>query len=465
MFSMRVFACTIALAMIAGVTLSGAMADEQPTPHMESLRGLAPVSALGNTEAGRAALTANLIVTGRIQDGSARQPTLLPFAEQQQQAMRDAFITWGNADQLADGLGSELSAIYRAHTSYISTDDGKTSHFTNVSSAIGKLMAYSSATAEADSGAAKYFFANGTLGKATPAPNTVRAILTEFDGTTDVFGRAYHLVAGSAGADDFGNSRPFQTEPHLTTFDGKDYFGVQCSNVAYLRGPAQNLTNNPSYPSGHTTYGYTEALLLAVIVPQRYPEMIARGAEYGTDRIVIGAHYAMDVLAGRTLALYDVAQLLANKPGYVGVPRHGLEIDDFRAALAAARSDLTDALQAGCGQKIAVCARQDQSRFANLAADRVAYEITQTYDLPIVFERNANGTEDVGKLAPEAGYLLTAAFPYLTLSQADAILSATEGPGGGFLDNGSAFGVYSRLDLFRAAEQAISMAPAVSDHN
>jgi hypothetical protein len=34
-------------------------------------------------------------------------------------------------------------------------------------------------------------------------------------------------------------------------------------------------------------------------------------------------------------------------------------------------------------------------------------------------------------------------------AQADAILTLTEGPGDGFLDNGSAFGVYSRLDLTR----------------
>jgi hypothetical protein len=33
----------------------------------------------------------------------------------------------------------------------------------------------------------------------------------------------------------------------------------------------------------------------------------------------------------------------------------------------------------------------------------------------------------------------------------------TEGPGGGFLDNGSAFGIYSRLDLYKAAEQAAAL--------
>ena len=84
-------------------------------------------------------------------------------------------------------------------------------------------------------------------------------------------------------------------------------------------------------------------------------------------------------------------------------------------------------------------------------------EATQTYGLPVVFAKNAQGTEDVAKLAPEAGYLLTAAFPSLTLAQADAILTVTEGPGGGFLDHGSDFGVYSRLNLYKAAEQAAAV--------
>ena len=65
--------------------------------------------------------------------------------------------------------------------------------------------------------------------------------------------------------------------------------------------------------------------------------------------------------------------------------------------------------------------------------------------------------EDVGKLAPEAGNLLTAAFPSLTLDQANQILTETEGPGGGFLDDGSAFGVYSRLNLYAAAGRAKQM--------
>jgi hypothetical protein len=91
--------------------------------------------------------------------------------------------------------------------------------------------------------------------------------------------------------------------------------------------------------------------------------------------------------------------------------------------------------------------------------------LAQTYGLPAVYEQNARRIEGVWHLAPEAGYLLTAAFPYLTLAQADEIPTKTEGPGGGFLDNGSAFGVYSRFDLYRAVEEAVSVAPKSEQHD
>jgi len=85
--------------------------------------------------------------------------------------------------------------------------------------------------------------------------------------------------------------------------------------------------------------------------------------------------------------------------------------------------------------------------------------VTQTYNLPAVYPNNA-GAEDVGKLAHEAGYLPTSAFPSLTLEQANRILTETEGPGGGLLDDGSSFGVYSRLNLYAAAQRAAQVAAA-----
>jgi hypothetical protein len=172
--------------------------------------------------------------------------------------------------------------------------------------------------------------------------------------------------------------------------------------------------------------------------------MIARASEYGNDRILMGAHYAMDVLGGRTLA-----HLLANDPAYVGrAPKGAPVIKDYQAAVKAARADLTVALQAGCGGSIFSCANDDIGRFSNPAMNEAFHDVMQNYDLPIVCEQNAE-REDVGKLAPEAGYLLMAAFPSLTLEQADQILTETEGPGGGFLDDGTCFGIYSRLNLSR----------------
>ena len=78
---------------------------------------------------------------------------------------------------------------------------------------------------------------------------------------------------------------------------------------------------------------------MAILVPGRYQEMIARGAEYGNGRILMGSHYAMDVMGGRTLALYDLAHLLANDPDYIDQQvKRAPRIKDFWAAIKAARA-------------------------------------------------------------------------------------------------------------------------------
>ncbi len=430
----------------------------QSPSDMAVLKGLAPVTILAkpNNYAGQAALGANFAVTGGIQTGDIRQPTLLPFPEQQQQALRDVFITGANLAELADGLGTTLGSAYLARAHYI---DRQTS--TSLSQAVTDLINYANATTYTNSNTAKYFFANATLDGKTPVSSEAQAIFKNNGGSPDMFGKPYGLPAGSPGADQYGNSRPFQTEPTLTRIFGRDYFGSPADNIVYNRGPIMNLTNSPSYPSGHTTYGYTGSLLLAVLVPDRYPEMMTRGAEYGNDRIIIGAHYAMDVLGGRTVALYDLAHLLANDPAYMGqsfalVP-DAPKLADFREAVTKARADIVKTLEAACGNSIAVCAKQDTGRMSDASIDEAFYLSTQTYGLPVVYPKTAGALEDVGKLAPEAGYLLTVAYPSLTLEQADRILTETEGPGGGFLDDGSSFGIYSRLNLYAASRRAATL--------
>jgi hypothetical protein len=438
------------LGVLALCALLSSQARVQSVPDTAALKGLAPVTALLNTDSGKAALGANYTVTGGIQTGAITQPTLLPFPEQQQQALRDAFITGSNLAQLADGLGTTLGSAYLARFHYI--DQKQTS---KLPQPIGDLIRYATAVSGAHSNAGKYLFANETTDGKTPVSSDEEAILKEIGGVEDIFGRAYRLPAGTAGADAFGNSRPYQTEPSVTRFEGPDYLNNPSSNFVYNHGPVMDLTDSPSYPSGHTTYGYTGAVLLAVLVPERYAQMIARGAEYGNDRIIMGAHYAMDVMGGRTLALYDMAHLLANDPAYMGLSVRGAApIKDFQSAVKTARAELLAALQSGCGSTIESCAKEDTGRFNNSAADEAFYDVTQTYSLPVVYPKNAGVLEDVEKLAPKAGYLLTEAFPSLSLEQADKILTETEGPGGGFLDNGSEFGVYSRLNLYAAARRA-----------
>lgn len=444
----------IFLRIVALCALLSFQARAQSAADMAVLKGLAPVTVLSNTDAGNAVLGANYAITGGIQTGVITQPTLLPFAEQQQQALRDVFITNGNLAQLADGLGTTLGAAYLARAHYIDRE-----HFTNLSQAIADVIAYAYATSSANATSSKYFFANETTDGKTPASAEAIAILKKIGGYPDMFGRAYGLPAGAPGADTYGNSRPFQTEPNVTRILGPDYFHSPADNIVYNRGPMMSLANSPSYPSGHTTYGYTGAVVLAVLVPERYPQMVVRGAEYGNDRIIMGAHYAMDVLAGRTVALYDMAHLLANDPAYMGQSlKDAPVIRDFQTAVKRARADMTAALRAGCGNPIEVCAGEDTGRLNNPAANEAFYAATQTYNLPVVYPKNAGVVEDVGKHAPEAGYLLTVAFPSLTLEQADEILTETEGPGGGFLDDGSPFGVYSRLNLYAAARRAVHVA-------
>lgn len=456
-------------ALRIGVVLLGAalplQAHAQSSANLTALRGLIPVARLQTSPEGRAALDANLRVTGDIQAGAHKQPILLPFPEQQQLALRDCFITDGNATNLADGLGTTLAAAYQAKARY---GDYKT--FTSIAPAVADLIGYTNNVTKSDSNSGKYFFANATTNGKHPVSPEAAALLAD-GAVPDVFGRAYGRPAGSPGSDSFGNARPFQTLPHLQAYRGADYFGDASHSLDWLRGPKQDLMNSPSYPSGHTTYGYTESMLLALLVPERYQQMVARAAEYGNDRIIVGAHYAMDVIGGRATSLHALAHLLANDSAYVGQIRKNpavldtaaaeagqhVSVTDYRSLLTEARAAMSDALKAGCGDTVAACAAQDSGRFKDASANAAFYAATLTYGLPVVHPETAGRREDVAQVAPEAGYLLTAAFPTLTLDEANAILTETQGPGGGFLDDGSAFGLYSRLDLYTAAGKAAAL--------
>ena len=69
------------------------------------------------------------------------------------------------------------------------------------------------------------------------------------------------------------------------------------------------LRKNGSYPSGHTLLGWSAALLMMEINPDRATEIMARGYRYGENRLVVGAHWQSDTDAARLAASVAYARL------------------------------------------------------------------------------------------------------------------------------------------------------------
>lgn len=75
----------------------------------------------------------------------------------------------------------------------------------------------------------------------------------------------------------------------------------------------EELRNNGSYPSGHTIEGWSAALLLTELNPDRADTILARGYIYGESRVIAGYHWQSDVDAGRLAASAAIARLHADK--------------------------------------------------------------------------------------------------------------------------------------------------------
>jgi acid phosphatase (class A) len=70
--------------------------------------------------------------------------------------------------------------------------------------------------------------------------------------------------------------------------------------------------NTYSYPSGHSTVGTVDALVLAELFPDKREAILALGRQVGWDRILTGYHFLTDVRAGRVLGQAIVRELMAS---------------------------------------------------------------------------------------------------------------------------------------------------------
>lgn len=69
---------------------------------------------------------------------------------------------------------------------------------------------------------------------------------------------------------------------------------------------------NSSYPSGHSSKGTVQALLLAELFPEKREAILEMGRTIGWDRVLIGKHFPTDIYAGRVLGQAIVRELMAN---------------------------------------------------------------------------------------------------------------------------------------------------------
>lgn len=135
-----------------------------------------------------------------------------------------------------------------------------------------------------------------------------------------------------AAKDYFKRLRPFQIDE-----------GKTCQ-------PPEELKGSYDYPSGHTTWGWTWALILANLVPDRATAILARGRAYGESRVVCGVHNYSAIEAGRITASGTYAAEL-------GQPQFQADLAAARAELAALRADPTTPKPEKCDAEAALVAQ------------------------------------------------------------------------------------------------------------
>src|SRR5581483_10723870 len=76
--------------------------------------------------------------------------------------------------------------------------------------------------------------------------------------------------------------------------------------------PQEHPMHGSSYPSGHSTRGWTVAMVLARVAPDRAELVLKRAEDYMESRLVCGMHFPSDVEAGHDVAIAVVSHLDAS---------------------------------------------------------------------------------------------------------------------------------------------------------
>jgi hypothetical protein len=246
--------------------------------------------------------------------------------------------------------------------------------------------------------------------------------------TNQLFGRVTQgLDQGGTAKDHYAYPRPYVRLGFVG--DGGDVYESQ-------DGSYGSLTTSGSYPSGHTYGGYEAGTILATLLPELAPSILARTSEYGNNRIVLGFHYPLDVMGGRIAGQATVAHRWADP--------------QFADLLMQAHTEIENVLldtceKEGYGTTLAACEGDtydglSTSQDVDLYTQRLSYGFSQ--DGP---------SGQTLKTPSDAAALLITAFPDLTTEQRVQVLQQTATDSGYPLDlTGDGGASWERINLAAA---------------
>ena len=121
----------------------------------------------------------------------------------------------------------------------------------------------------------------------------------------------------------------------LSTYAAKDHY--QRERPFMINGKPtctpeeeEYLSQDGSYPSGHTAIGWAWALILTELFPDQADVILKRGKEFGISRNVCNLHWHSDVAAGRLMGAAAVARLHANADFLIDMEAAVAEIQSLR---------------------------------------------------------------------------------------------------------------------------------------
>lgn len=375
---------------------------------------LMPFSQLDSTDEGKAVLAQNLSTVVEVQNSAS--------PELQALAMHDFALDWNMATSIADGLGP---AFVSAYFGAIYNSSPNVAPLTT-------LFLDAVGTAESGASFAKDFFGNGDTQD--------YSISFPANGHDDVYGKAY-IPEGQTDPNPKKDPRPFQVVQYHPP-DQIEQFSAPTFVIptAGQQGPPvgapmsnteanHSVRHEASFPSGHTTYAHSSAILFGMMMPEGYQAMMNRADAFANGRLVMGAHYPIDVIGGRTLATYYIANWLS-EPDNMAI---------FQAASTSLQALLAEGYTADTGPALWTYAGEEPARAEYL--ERMTYGLT-----PL-------GPTDRAMVVPEnAHYLLATRFPYMSVAQQNEVLRTTAYASGGPLDNlDPAYKDWDRINLFDAA--------------